>query len=139
MSNKVKKTKVKKVKKKVVKTGKKPVKPGSLAGYRKKILNPKTNRYVFLDTKKGKVIETKLNKLLKKKKLTKGEQDYVDTILYSKYCKCTKSIIISESKKECPNRQIPYAVCARNVYLRKGLKPPTNASRLCRSTFKWYT
>jgi len=138
MSNKVKKTKVK-TKTKAAKVEKKLVKPGSLAGYRKKILNPKTNRYVFLDTKKGKDIEKYMNKLLKKKKLTKVEQKYVDNILYSKYCKCTKSIIISESKKECPNRQIPYAVCAKNVYLRKGLKPPSNASRLCRSTFKWYT
>ena len=148
MSKLVKKTKktgkVKKVK--VKKTGAKKVvapKPKKVAtlGYTKKILNPRTNRYVNLESRLGKSITARLDKLLKQKKRTKAEQDYVDKILFSKFCKCTKTLIISESKKKCPpcpDKKLPYAVCTYNVYNRRGMRIKPNASRLCRKTFKWY-
>ncbi len=139
---------IKKVKKKVKKTVKKVIKPKpkkvvktATLNYTKKILNPKTNRYVKLETRLGKEITAKLNKLLKKKQRTKSEQEYVDKILFSKFCKCTKSLIISESKKKCPpcaDKKLPYAVCTYNIYNRRGLRIKPNASRLCRKTFKWY-
>ena len=138
-TGKVKKVKVKKkVAKKVV--APKPKKVATL-GYTKKILNPRTNRYVNLESRLGKSITTRLDKLLKQKKRTKAEQDYVDKILFSKFCKCTKTLIISESKKKCPpcpDKKLPYAVCTYNVYNRRGVRIKPNASRLCRKTFKWY-
>lgn len=138
-TGKVKKVKVKKkVTKKVV--APKPKKVATL-GYTKKILNPRTNRYVNLESRLGKSITTRLDKLLKQKKRTKAEQDYVDKILFSKFCKCTKTLIISESKKKCPpcpDKKLPYAVCTYNVYNRRGMRIKPNASRLCRKTFKWY-
>ena len=138
-TGKVKKVKVKKkVAKKIV--APKPKKVATL-GYTKKILNPRTNRYVNLESRLGKSITTRLDKLLKQKKRTKVEQDYVDKILFSKFCKCTKTLIISESKKKCPpcpDKKLPYAVCTYNVYNRRGVRIKPNASRLCRKTFKWY-
>lgn len=138
-TGKVKKVKVKKkVAKKVV--APKPKKVATL-GYTKKILNPRTNRYVNLESRLGKSITARLDKLLKQKKRTKAEQDYVDKILFSKFCKCTKTLIISESKKKCPpcpDKKLPYAVCTYNVYNRRGVRIKPNASRLCRKTFKWY-
>ena len=121
------------------KVTKKLTKKSTLATYRKKIINPKTKRYVFLDTKLGEQINKKFNELLKKKKRTAGEQKYVYTILYSKFCKCTKSIIIRESKKESPNKRLPYAVCTKKIYNNRKLKIPKNGARNCRKTFKWYT
>ena len=118
--------------------GKKKVVSSSGLGYIKKIYNPKTKRYVKLESQLGKSIEKRLNRLLKKKTRTADEQRYVDDILFSKFCKCTKSVIISESKKKCPDRKLPYAVCTNNVYIRRGLKIKSNASRECRKTFKWY-
>lgn len=138
-TGKVKKVKVKKkVAKKVI--APKPKKVATL-GYTKKILNPRTNRYVNLESRLGKSITARLDKLLKQKKRTKAEQDYVDKILFSKFCKCTKTLIISESKKKCPpcpDKKLPYAVCTYNVYNRRGMRIKPNASRLCRKTFKWY-
>lgn len=137
-TGKVKKVKVKKAVKKVV--APKPKKVATL-GYTKKILNPRTNRYVNLESRLGKSITARLDKLLKQKKRTKTEQDYVDKILFSKFCKCTKTLIISESKKKCPpcpDKKLPYAVCTYNVYNRRGMRIKPNASRLCRKTFKWY-
>lgn len=129
---------VKKTVKKVKKTVKKKPSPTPSLGYRRKILNPNTGRYVFLESKKGKELTARLEKIVKKKKPTKAEIAFRDEILYSKFCKCTKSIIISESKKECPDRKLPYAVCTYNVYNRKGLRIPSNGSRGCRTKFTWY-
>ena len=141
-TSKVKKVKVKKTtSKKVVKPKTKKIVKKATLGYTKKILNPRTNRYVNLESRLGKSITDHLNKLLKQKKRTKAEQDYVDKILFSKFCKCTKSLIISESKKKCPpcpDKKLPYAVCTYNIYNRRGLRIKPNASRLCRKTFKWY-
>ena len=140
-TGKVKKVKVKKTGAKKVVAPKKEVKPKATLGYTKKILNPRTNRYVNLESRLGKSITARLDKLLKQKKRTKAEQDYVDKILFSKFCKCTKTLIISESKKKCPpcpDKKLPYAVCTYNVYNRRGLRIKPNASRLCRKTFKWY-
>jgi len=106
--------------------------------YVKKIINPNTNRYVKLESRLGKSIVARFEKLRVKKKKTAAEQKYVDTILYSKFCKCIKTVLIRESREECPDRKLPYAVCTYNVYNRRGLKAPSNASRGCRRTFGWY-
>jgi len=149
MSKVVKKTTKPKLKLKSNKKGKATKKTpkktskskGSGLGYVKKILNPNTGRYVKLESKLGKSISKRLDKLVKKKTRTSKEQKYVDDILYSKFCKCTKSVIISQSKKKCPpcaDKRLPYAVCTNNVYLRRGMKIKSNGSSGCRKTFSWY-
>ena len=146
MSKAVKKTRKPKLKLKSrtnkKKTPKKDTKPkGTGLGYVKKILNPNTGRYVKLESKLGKSISARLDKLVKKTTRTSKEQKYVDDILYSKFCKCTKSVIISQSKKKCPpcaDKRLPYAVCTNNVYIRRGMKIKSNGSSGCRKTFSWY-
>tara|TARA_B100000085_G_scaffold248491_1_gene243559 strand:- start:756 stop:1214 length:459 start_codon:yes stop_codon:yes gene_type:complete len=130
-------------KKTVKKTTKKETKSKGTGGlgYVKKILNPNTGRYVKLESKLGKSISKRLDKLVKKGTRTTKEQKYVDDILYSKFCKCTKSVIISQSKKKCPpcaDKRLPYAVCTNNVYIRRGMKIKSNGSSGCRKTFSWY-
>ena len=111
--------------------------------YRKRIVNPDTKRFVYLDTSKGTQIKKKFQRILQKKEkkqtLTTNETKFLDTILYSNFCQCTKSILIREYKKECPNKGLAYAVCTKRIYNNRGMKIPQNGSKKCRSTFKWYT
>ena len=46
---------------------------------------------------------------------------------------------IRESKKESPNKRLPYAVCTKKIYNNRKLKIPKNGAKNCRKTFKWYT
>tara|TARA_B100000674_G_C37847810_1_gene918507 strand:+ start:403 stop:744 length:342 start_codon:yes stop_codon:yes gene_type:complete len=108
---------------------------------RGKIINPDTNRYVLKTSKKGQEVQKNYQELLakwRKKKLTKKEKKYLDTILYSKFCKCTKAILLKEYKKECPNKPLAYGACTKSLYKKRRIKVPPLASRKCKTTFKWY-
>ena len=109
---------------------------------RGKILNPDTNRYVMVTSRKGKQVSKKYKTILQKKvdnkRITRSEREYMEKILYSKFCKCTKTVLLKEYKKECPNKGLAYGSCTKTVYKNKGLDPPFRAAGRCRETFKWY-
>ena len=110
---------------------------------RDKIINPETNRYVFKTSRKGKEVQKRYQELLikwkgRKKKLTNAEKKYMHTILYSKFCKCNKALLLREYKKECPNKPLVFGSCTKSVYKNRRIKPPALAARKCKTTFQWY-
>jgi hypothetical protein len=82
------------------------------------------------------ISETKYKSLLRKRRskkkntsLSKSEKKQLNDALYIKYCKCLK---IFESEGETRG----YPICMNAVYKKRKIKPPKNASKKCKSTFK---
>ena len=82
------------------------------------------------------ISETKYKSLLRKRRskkkntsLSKSEKKQLNDALYIKYCKCLK---IFESKGETRG----YPICMNTVYKKRKIKPPKNASKKCKATFK---
>ena len=82
------------------------------------------------------ISETKYKSLLRKRRskkkntsLSKSEKKQLNGALYIKYCKCLK---IFESEGETRG----YPICMNAVYKKRKIKPPKNASKKCKVTFK---
>ena len=71
----------------------------------------------------------KKNTSLSKSSLSKSEKKQLNGALYIKYCKCLK---IFESEGETRG----YPICMNAVYKKRKIKPPKNASKKCKVTFK---
>ena len=79
------------------------------------------------------ISEKKYKKLIQqrrsKKKMSLKNKKLLDDALYIKYCNCLKSFEFTKKDKR------GYPICMNSVYKKRGIKPPKNASRLCRLTF----
>jgi len=84
----------------------------------------------LLRKRRSKKKNTSLSKSsLSKSSLSKSEKKQLNDALYIKYCKCLK---IFESEGETRG----YPICMNAVYKKRKIKPPKNASKKCKATFK---
>jgi len=63
-----------------------------------------------------------------KRKMSLKDKKLLDDALYTKYCMCLK-------KLEGSKKGNPYPICMNSIYLNRGFKAPTGASRNCKKTF----
>jgi len=83
-----------------------------------------------------KISEKKYRSLLSqrrsKKKMSLKDKKILDDALYTKYCMCLRKL---ESKGKSKKKVNPFAICMSSIYLKRGYKPPPNASRNCKLMF----
>ena len=75
---------------------------------------------------------TLLSKRRSKKKMSIRDKKLLDDALYTKYCMCLRKL---ESKGKSKKKINPFAICMSSIYLKRGYKPPPNASHNCKLMF----
>jgi len=80
------------------------------------------------------ISENKYKKLISqrrsKKKMSSKDTKLLNDALYVKYCKCIKKFEFTKKDKVSG-----YPICMNSIYIRRGIKSPKHASKLCNKTF----